>query len=111
MANNVASDETNSMSQGGARLDEQSRGLSDRMQSLIDVLDQDGQALQGSALRAYRQGQAELVTGFQALVEWCNKYGVNLNLGQEKINSADVQSEEDFSKAQNELSYLSRKIS
>ncbi|PWV47216.1 MULTISPECIES: hypothetical protein [Nocardiopsis] len=110
MTNNVGTEQSNTLSQGGTRLDEQSRGLSDRMQSLIDVLDQDGQALQGNALRAYRQGQAELVTGFQALIDWCNKYGVNLNLGQEKINSADAQSEEDFSKAQSELSYLSRNI-
>ncbi|MBQ1082089.1 hypothetical protein [Nocardiopsis sp. B62] len=110
MTDNVGTEQSTTLSQGGKRLDEQSRGLSDRMQSLIDVLDQDGQALQGNALHAYRQGQAELVAGFKALVDWCNKYGVNLSLGQEKINSADVQSEEDFAKAQSELSYLNRNI-
>ncbi|MBR8743433.1 hypothetical protein [Nocardiopsis sp. MG754419] len=110
MNQRVGTEESTSLSQGGTRLDEQSRGLSDRMQSLIDVLDQDGQALQGNALRAYRQGQAELVAGFQALTAWCDKYGVNLNLGQEKINSADARSEEDFAKAQTELTHLSRPI-
>lgn len=110
MSQNVGSEESNSLSQGGSRLDEQSRGINDRMQSLLDVLDQDGQALQGNALRAYRQGQAELVAGFKALTDWCNKYGVNLTLGQEKINAADVQGEEDFAKAQNELTFLNRSI-
>ena len=110
MGENVAAEETTTLAKGGVRLDEQSTGLNDRMQSLLNVLDQDGQALQGNALRAYRQGQGELVAGFKALTDWCAKYGVNLNLGQEKINAADVQSEEDFTQAQNELTHLSRPI-
>ncbi|MEU3019075.1 hypothetical protein ABZ635_16945 [Nocardiopsis sp. NPDC007018] len=110
MTNNVGTEETTTLSQGGSRLDEQGGGLNDRMRSLMAVLDQDSQALKGSALGAYRQGQAELVTGFKALTDWCTKYGVNLNLGQERINSTDAKSEEDFAQAQSELSYLSRNI-
>lgn len=106
MAQNIGTEESDSLSRGAGRLDEQSKGLSDRLQSLLNVLDQDGQALQGNALRAYREGQAELVTGFDALLKWCNKYGVNLNLGQEKINAADADSQEAFTKAQGELSHM-----
>ena len=106
MNQRVGTEESTSLSQGGVRLDEESQGLKDRLQSLLSVLEQDGQALQGGALRAYREGQAELVTGFNALLDWCARYGVNLNLGQEKINSADVDSEEAFAKAQTELTYM-----
>ncbi|QVJ02884.1 hypothetical protein KGD82_12120 [Nocardiopsis eucommiae] len=110
MSNNEVGTQNNAMARGGNRLDEQSRGLSDRMQSLIDVLEQDGRALQGNALRAYREGQAQMVAGFETLIQWCSDNGVKLNLGQEKINAADADSEEDFAKAQSELNYLSRKI-
>ncbi|MGW5877519.1 hypothetical protein ACWFMI_13350 [Nocardiopsis terrae] len=106
MSQRVGTEETTSLSQGGSRLDEQSQGLTERLRSLLDVLDQDGQALQGGALRAYREGQAELVTGFNALLGWCEKYGVNLNLGQAKINETDGDSEQAFAQAQQELTYM-----
>ena len=102
----IGTEESTSLSQGAGRLDEQSQGLTERLRSLLDVLDQDGQALQGGALKAYREGQAELVAGFNALLNWCQKYGVNLNLGQERINATDADSEQDFAKAQQELTYM-----
>lgn len=106
MSQRIGTEETTSLSRGGARLGEESQGLRERLQALLGALEQDGQALQGGALRAYREGQSELVTGFNSLLAWCDKYGVNLNLGQERVNSTDLDSEEDFARAQNELSFM-----
>lgn len=106
MTQDVGIGEKDLLSRGAGRLDEQSTGIKDRLQSLLNVLDQDGQALQGNALRAYREGQAELVAGVEALIKWCNTYGVKLDLGQQEIDKTDAASHEAFTKAQGELTHM-----
>lgn len=110
MSGLVGEEGAGSLSSGAGRLDERKMGLNDKFQALMNDLDRDQNVLRGAALKEFRDGQAELVVAFKALTDWCSKYGVNLNLGQAKIDQTDVDSQEQYAEATRELStfYLSR---
>ncbi|MDS1270155.1 hypothetical protein RIF23_07595 [Lipingzhangella sp. LS1_29] len=103
--------EGDALSRGGEGLGQESEGLYQQLQSLIDdISERDGQALQGSALAKFQQARTELTHRFDELIRWCNNNGIDLNEGQRLVNTTDEASADDFGGAQTELGGLTRAI-
>jgi uncharacterized protein YukE len=92
------------LAEAASRSQESGQGLNDRIKRLIEDLEDDAGAIQGSALASFRRGQNELVAAMNGLTEWCSQNGMNLHLGQTKLTATDADSEEGYAQAERTLS-------
>ncbi|GAB3463602.1 hypothetical protein GCM10027570_50830 [Streptomonospora sediminis] len=104
MADQVGAEQRNALHTGAEQVSQGGQGIRDRVQALLGDLEQDQGALQGNALKAFRDGQAELVAAMNTLTDWCSRYGVNLELGNARLDQTDVDSAQEYSEARSELS-------
>lgn len=110
MSNYAGLTEADALGKGGEDLGVSSEGLYQRLNSLIQDMERDGDSLQGNALAKFRDARNELTTRFDELMTWCRNNGIKLNEGQREFTSVDSDSGDEFAAAGRQAGGLSRPI-